>query len=81
MGVQNEKIYYKGDIEINQKAKLLKIEKIAEKLKIPENKIIPYGKYKAKIEQHKGNKKGKLILVTAINPTSAGEGKTTVSIE
>ena len=69
------------DIEIAQSAKLESIYRIAEKLGIDEDLIEPYGKYKAKIDYTKlGEEKGKLVLVTAINPTPEGEGKTTVSI-
>lgn len=67
------------DIEIAKSIKLKDISEIAKKLNIEDN-IEFYGKYKAKINLKKGNKKGKLILVTAINPTPLGEGKTTVSI-
>lgn len=73
------------DIEIARNTKLEKIEKIAKKLNIKEEDLECYGKYKAKIsnsvyEKLKDKKDGKLILVTAINPTPLGEGKTTVSI-
>ena len=73
------------DIEIARNTKLNNIQEIAEKLNIPEEYIEQYGKYKAKIsnklyEKVKTKKDGKLILVTAINPTPLGEGKTTVSI-
>ena len=73
------------DIEIARNTKLERIEKIAKKLNIKEEDIECYGKYKAKIsnsvyEKLKNKKDGKLILVTAINPTPLGEGKTTVSI-
>ena len=73
------------DIEIARNTELLKINEISEKLEINENDIEMYGKYKAKInekvyEKLKDKKDGKLILVTAINPTPLGEGKTTVSI-
>ena len=73
------------DIEIARDTKLERIEKIAKKLNIKEEDIECYGKYKAKIsnsvyEKLKDKKDGKLILVTAINPTPLGEGKTTVSI-
>lgn len=73
------------DIEIARNAELLHITKIAEKLEISEEDLETYGKYKAKIadgayEKLKDKKNGKLILVTAINPTPLGEGKTTVSI-
>ena len=73
------------DIEIARNTKLEKIEKIANDLGIKEENIEPYGKYKAKIslkqmEEMKNKKEGNLILVTAINPTPMGEGKTTISI-
>ncbi len=75
----------KSDIEIAQAAKLEKITTIAEKLNIPENSLEPFGHYKAKISLDylysiESNKDGKLILVTAISPTPAGEGKTTTSV-
>ena len=73
------------DIEISRNTKLEKINKIADKLNIPDEYVEEYGKYKAKIsnkiyENVKNKPNGKLILVTAINPTPAGEGKTTTSI-
>ena len=73
------------DIEIARSTKLEKIIDIAKKIGIAEDDIEQYGKYKAKItdavyEQRKGQKDGKLILVTAISPTPLGEGKTTISI-
>ncbi|MCX7658519.1 MAG: formate--tetrahydrofolate ligase, partial [Oscillospiraceae bacterium] len=73
------------DIEIAQSAKMLKISEIAINLGISEEDIEPYGHYKAKLserlfEKTKNNPDGKLILVTAINPTPAGEGKTTISV-
>lgn len=68
-----------SDIEIAHRTVLEPITEIAAKLGIAQDSLIPYGKYKAKVEGC-GKKKGKLILVTAINPTAAGEGKTTVSI-
>lgn len=73
------------DIEIARNTELLNITKIAEKLEINDEDLETYGKYKAKIsesayEKIKDKKNGKLILVTAINPTPLGEGKTTVSI-
>ena len=69
------------DIEISNSCKLLNINDIASKLNITEY-IEPYGSYKAKIDYTKinTNKNGKLILVTSINPTPFGEGKTTMSI-
>ena len=68
------------DIEIAESCKLQDIRKIAKKLKLKEDDLELYGKYKAKINLEKVNPKSKLILVTAINPTASGEGKTTVSI-
>lgn len=68
------------DIEIANSIKPQNIVDIAKKLGIKESNLELYGKYKAKINNIKLNPTGKLILVTAINPTSAGEGKTTVSI-
>ena len=73
------------DIEIAKQAKMLKIGEVAAKLDISEEEYEPYGHYKAKLseslyEKTKDKKDGRLILVTAINPTPAGEGKTTVSI-
>lgn len=73
------------DIDIARNTKLEKITDIAKKIGLNEDDIELYGKYKAKISQEaisrlKDNKNGKLILVTAINPTPAGEGKTTTSI-
>ncbi|MDD2625556.1 MAG: formate--tetrahydrofolate ligase [Bacilli bacterium] len=72
----------KTDIEIAQSSKMKKIVDIAKKLNIDKNNIELYGDYKAKIkvENIKENKNGKLILVTAMSPTKAGEGKTTTSI-
>ncbi len=75
----------KSDIEIAQEAKMLHIREVAEKIGISEDDLEYYGKYKAKLSEEylkkvEGNKKGKLILVTAINPTPAGEGKTTTSV-
>ena len=73
------------DIEIARSVKLDNIVDVAKKLEIDEEEIEQYGKYKAKIslntyEKLKNNKNGKLILVTAINPTPLGEGKTTMAI-
>ena len=75
----------KTDIEIAQEATMLPIREIAEQLGIQDDDLELYGKYKAKISDDyyrrvSHNKDGKLILVTAINPTPAGEGKTTVSV-
>lgn len=74
-----------SDIEIAQSAEMLHIKDIAEKAGITEDELEFYGKYKAKISSEaiknaEKNENGKLILVTAINPTPAGEGKTTVTI-
>ena len=75
----------KTDVEIAQEAEMQDIRKIAEKLEISEDELELYGKYKAKVtleawEAVKGRPNGKLVLVTAINPTPAGEGKTTTSV-
>ena len=73
----------KTDIEINHECNILNIKEIAEKLNISEENLECYGNDKAKInlnESDINNKNGKLILVTSINPTPYGEGKTTVSI-
>jgi formate--tetrahydrofolate ligase len=75
-----------SDIEIAQQAEMEVINNIADKIKIPDQYVENYGKYKAKIDYRylqnelKDNKEAKLILVTAINPTPAGEGKTTTTI-
>ncbi len=75
---------YKSDIEIAQSAKMLPICEVAKQCGIDLDLIENYGKYKAKIDYapvlEKGGKKGKLVLVTAITPTPAGEGKTTTTI-
>ncbi len=76
---------FKSDIEIAQESTMLPVAEIAEKLNIAEEYVESYGKYKAKIDynllKEKGNTPdGKLILVTAINPTPAGEGKTTTTV-
>ena len=75
----------KTDIQIAQEAQMEHIAKVAAKLDIREDEIEMYGKYKAKLSDEfmdriKDNPNGKLILVTAINPTPAGEGKTTTSV-
>src|SRR4051812_17225544 len=74
-----------SDIEIAQAAKMLRVTKIAEKLGIPDDQLVPYGHYKAKVsleyvDSLAKKKDGKLILVTAISPTPAGEGKTTTTV-
>jgi len=76
---------FKSDIEIAQKSKPLHIREIGKKLGLNEDELEFYGKYKAKIDYnllktHKKDKNAKLILTTAINPTPAGEGKTTTTI-
>ena len=74
---------YKSDIEIAQEATMLPIEEVAKKAKIDWGTCEPYGHYKAKVDIHSYKDKpmkAKLILVTAINPTPAGEGKTTTSV-
>lgn len=69
------------DIEISQSTQLQNINEVAAQLGINEKQLEPYGKYKAKINlPFSGEKNGKLILVTSINPTAAGEGKTTLTI-
>ncbi len=75
----------KTDIEIAQEAKMLPINQIAQKLGITEEELEPYGRFKAKISDEvykrlENKPNGKLVLVTAINPTPAGEGKTTTSV-
>ena len=75
----------KSDIEIAQEAKMLHIRDVAAKIGIEEDDLEFYGKYKAKLsdelyERAMQRPDGKLVLVTAINPTPAGEGKTTVSV-
>ena len=74
-----------SDIEIAQQAKMLKITEVAAKLGIPEEDIEMYGRYKAKlsmdlIRRMEAEKPGKLVLVTAITPTPAGEGKSTTTV-
>ena len=75
---------FKSDIEIAQEAVASDIRKIAEKMGLTEDDLELYGKYKAKLDYNllkkPGGKKAKLILTTAINPTPAGEGKTTTTI-
>lgn len=71
------------DIEIAQQAEIWPIQKVAEKVGLSEDDLEMYGPYKAKItlnEKQKKQELGKLILVTAISPTPAGEGKSTVTI-
>ena len=76
---------YKSDIEIAQEAKMIPITEVAAKLDIKPDELELYGKYKAKLSDElmdrvKDNPDGKLVLVTAINPTPAGEGKTTTTV-
>jgi len=76
---------YKSDIEIAREARKKPIREIGEKLGIPSDHLLPYGHDKAKVSQAfidsvQGNATGKLVLVTAINPTPAGEGKTTTTV-
>jgi formate--tetrahydrofolate ligase len=76
---------YKSDIEIAQEAVMLPIKEVAANIGIEEDDLELYGKYKAKLSNGyeakvKNNKDGKLVLVTAINPTPAGEGKTTTTV-
>ena len=75
----------KTDIQIAQEAELVHIKEVAAQLDIQEDELELYGKYKAKLssgfmDKIKDNEDGKLVLVTAINPTPAGEGKTTTSV-
>ena len=73
----------KSDIEIAQSSEMLPIFEVAKRAGIPENLLEPYGRYKAKLDARALADKplrGKLVLVTAINPTPAGEGKTTTSV-
>ena len=75
----------KSDIQIAQEAEMLHIKDVATSINIPEEDLEFYGKYKAKLSDDvwnkcKDNKDGKLVLVTAINPTPAGEGKTTITV-
>ena len=76
---------YKSDIEIAQETEMVPITQVASKLGIEAEELENYGKYKAKLSQElweriKDRPNGKLVLVTAINPTPAGEGKTTTTI-
>jgi len=75
---------YKSDIEIAQECKMLPITQVAQRAGLDESYLEQYGKYKAKVDlsllKEEGRKDGKLILVTAITPTPAGEGKTTTTI-
>ncbi|MFV0515307.1 MAG: formate--tetrahydrofolate ligase [Jhaorihella sp.] len=76
---------FKSDIEIAREAKKLPIQEVGASLGIPQSHLLPYGHDKAKVSQEfigsvQGRKPGKLILVTAINPTPAGEGKTTTTV-
>lgn len=80
-----KRLSMKSDIEIAQEARLLPITEVAARLEIAEDELELYGKYKAKLSDElmhrvKDAADGKLILVTAINPTPAGEGKTTMSV-
>ena len=81
----NKKTIVKSDIEIAMESKMKPIVEIARALNIDENEFEPYGKFKGKIslsvlKKLQSNENGKLILVTAINPTKAGEGKSTVTV-
>ncbi len=75
----------KSDIEIAQEASMKKIQEIAAELNILEDELEPYGHYKGKLsldifKRLQNEKDGKVVLVTAINPTPAGEGKSTVTV-
>lgn len=83
--IVRRRIYMKSDIEIAQSADMRPIKEIAARFGIGEEDLELYGKYKTKLSDEylksiESNENGKLILVTAINPTPAGEGKTTISI-
>ena len=69
-----------NDIDITRSCKMNNITEVAEKLNLKKDDLYLYGNYKAKILKKHGDLNGKLVLVTAINPTPYGEGKTTVSI-
>jgi len=76
---------YKTDIEIAREAEKEPIQAIGEKLNIPYSELLPFGHDKAKVSEEfikglNGKEDGNLILVTAINPTPAGEGKTTTTV-
>ena len=75
----------KSDIQIAQEAHLENIKDVAAKVGVTEDELEMYGKYKAKLSDElihrvENNEDGKLVLITAINPTPAGEGKTTISL-
>ena len=74
---------FKSDIEIAQESTMLPIVEVAKSIGISEDQLENYGKYKAKVDIHALKdlpRKSKLVLVTAISPTPAGEGKTTTSV-
>jgi len=82
---ERKRIPMKSDIEIAQEAIMLNVKDVAAKIGVSEDDLELYGKYKAKFSEHlydkcKDNEDAKLVLVTAINPTPAGEGKTTISV-
>ena len=84
-GTQGEILMVKSDIEIAREAKMLPIAEIGQKMGIPPEELLPFGHTKAKlsfqfIDSLKRKRDGKLILVTAITPTPAGEGKTTTTV-
>ena len=84
-GKKESAMSYKSDIEIDREAKKRPIQEIGDKIGIASEHLLPYGHDKAKVSQSfinsvQKNKNGKLILVTAINPTPAGEGKTTTTV-
>ena len=80
--IKGEVLVMLSDLEIAQSAEILSIDKIAKKIGIEADDLELYGKYKAKVDPSviKSNKNGKVILVTAISPTPAGEGKSTTTI-
>jgi formate--tetrahydrofolate ligase len=82
---ENASMSVKSDIEVAREAKMKPIGEVGAKIGVPQDALLNYGPYKAKIsfdfiEKTKANKDGKLILVTAISPTPAGEGKTTTTV-
>ena len=83
--IESRRFYMKTDVQIAQEAQMKPIVEVASQLDISDDELELYGKYKAKIspdvlERLKDRPNGKLVLVTAINPTPAGEGKTTTNV-
>ena len=83
--IESRRFYMKTDVQIAQEAQMKPIVEVASQLDISDDELELYGKYKAKIhtdvlDRLKDRPNGKLVLVTAINPTPAGEGKTTTNV-